>query len=71
MQRSDDGKERWLDEGGNEPAHVARAMLVAEVADAGEAQRADLWETAVAEYGDEVASRIWQEALSSGDASDT
>jgi hypothetical protein len=70
MDRPDDSAERWLGEGGND-YRVARARLIGEVAQAAEAQRADLWEIAVTEYGESEASRIWQEALSSGDASDT
>ncbi len=70
MQQPDDSAERCLGEGGHD-RHVARARLVAEVAQADEAQRADLWGIAVTEYGESEASRIWQEALSSGDASDT
>jgi hypothetical protein len=70
VQQSDDGAERWLGEGGHD-YHVARARLVAEVAQADEAQRGDLWQVAVTEYGESEASRIWQEALSSSDASDT
>jgi hypothetical protein len=70
VQQPDDSAERWLGEGGHD-AHVARARLVAEVAQADESQRADLWGVAVTEYGESEASRIWQEALSSGDASDT
>ncbi len=70
MRRPDDSAERWLGEGGHD-YHLARARLVAEVGRAAEAQRADLWELAVTEYGESEASRIWQEALSSGDASDT
>jgi hypothetical protein len=70
VQQPDDGAQRWIGEGGHD-YHVARARLVAEVARADEAQRADLWGIAVTEYGESEASRIWQEALSSGDASDT
>jgi hypothetical protein len=70
VQQPDDSAERWLDEGGHD-YHVARARIVAEVAQADEAQRAELWGIAVTEYGESEASRIWQEALSSGDASDT
>lgn len=64
-------EERWLAEGGHEPAHIARARLIALVRDAGDAQRGDLWNQAVLEYGDDEASRIWQEALASSDASET
>jgi hypothetical protein len=70
MERPDDDAERWLGEGGHD-VQVARARLVAEVAQADEPQRADLWRVAVTGYGESEASRIWQEALSSGDASDT
>jgi hypothetical protein len=70
VRQPDDSAERWLGEGGHD-YHVARTRLVAEVAQADEAQRADLWQIAVSEYGESEASRIWQEALSSSDASDT
>lgn len=70
MQQSDGSAERWLGEGGHD-LHVARARLVEEVVRADEAQRANLWELAVTEYGESEASRIWQEALSASDASDT
>jgi hypothetical protein len=64
-------EDRWLAEGGHEPAHIARARLVELVRTAGEAQRRDLWNDAVREYGDDEASRIWQDALASSDASET
>ena len=72
MQTSESfAEDRWSAEGGHEPAHVARARLIEQVRTAEEAQRRDLWDEAVREYGDDEASRIWQEALSSSDASDT
>lgn len=64
-------EDRWLGEGGHEPAHVARARLVELVRTATDAQRGDLWDEAVREYGDDEASRIWQDALASSDASET
>ena len=66
-----DDEDRWIAEGGHEPLHVRRARLLDELASAGEAQRADLWETAAREFGEHEASRIWQEGLSSSDASET
>jgi hypothetical protein len=62
---------RWSGEGGHDPAHVARATLVEQVRAAGDAQLGDLWDEAVREYGEDEASRIWQEALASSDASET
>lgn len=64
-------EDRWLAEGGHEPAHIARARLVELVRTAGDPQRRELWNDAVREFGDDEASRIWQEALASSDASET
>ena len=72
MRPTDTGDEqRWLGEGGHAPPHVRRAEILHELEHAGDAQRADLWEIAVREFGEDEASRIWQEGLSSSDASDT
>ena len=71
MSGRDHGPDPRLGEGGDTSADVARTRLVAAVARAGDAERGDLWVTAVAEYGEDGASRIWQEALSAGDASET
>lgn len=64
-------EDRWDGEGGHAAPHIARSRLIDELARAGDAQRAELWDTAVREFGEDGASRIWQEGLSSSDASDT
>lgn len=63
--------EHWEDEGGHPPPEHSRAWFLREVAYAGQAQRADLWQVAVEQLGEEEASRVWQEALSASDASET
>lgn len=67
---SNDAVGRWLNEGGHDLADHARADLVARIAAADRSQLAALWAEAVAEWGD-GASRLWQEALSAYDASET
>ncbi len=62
-----DDEERWLDEGGHEPPHLVRARLVADLIHANPAQRADLWENAVREYGAVEATRIGQDTKASSD----
>jgi uncharacterized protein len=64
-------EERWDGEGGHAAPHIRRSRLIDELAGASEAQRAELWDAAVREFGEDGASRIWQEGLSSSDASDT
>jgi hypothetical protein len=64
-------QDRWDAEGGHAARHVRWSRLIDELAGAGDARRADLWDTAVREFGMDGASRIWQEGLSSSDASDT
>jgi hypothetical protein len=63
--------EHWADEGGHLPPLHSHAWFLREVARARQAERADLWRIAVEELGDEEASRVWQEALSASDASET
>ena len=63
--------DRWLDEGGHEPTLHSHAWFVVEIARASRAELADLWEIAVDQLGRDEASRLWQEALSSSDASET
>jgi hypothetical protein len=71
MSESSDGAiGRWLDEGGHELSDRSRADLLARIAAADRSELAVLWSRAVAEWGDD-ASRLWQEALSASDASDT
>lgn len=62
-----------LDEGGREDREdrrAERAAMLDRIAAAEPSELAALWLRAVAEWGDE-ASRIWQEALSATDASET
>jgi hypothetical protein len=61
---------RWRDDGG-QPAEHSYAWFLAEVAHADQAELRELWQLAVAKLGREEASRLWQEALSSSDASET
>jgi hypothetical protein len=61
---------RWLNEGGHDLSDHARADLLARIAAADRSELAALWSEAVAEWGD-GASRLWQEALSAYDASET
>ena len=61
---------RWLNEGGHGLSDHDRADLLARIAAADQSQLAALWSEAVARWGD-GASRLWQEALSAYDASDT
>jgi hypothetical protein len=63
--------EHWADEGGQLPPRRSRAWFLREVANAGPAQLDDLWRTAVEQLGEDDASRVWQEALSASDASET
>lgn len=63
--------DRWDGEGGHAAPHIRRSRLIDKLAGAGDAQRADLWDTAVREFGEVEASRIWQEGLSSSDPSET
>ena len=62
---------RWQAEGGHPPPDHSRAWWVHEIARAGTEQLDDLWHQLVEQYGEEHASRLWQEALSSSDASQT
>ena len=61
---------RWVDEGGQPPEH-SRAWFVAEIAQVDRAELSALWALAVDKLGHDEASRLWQEALSSSDASET
>ncbi len=63
--------EHWADEGGHLPPLHSRAWFLREVANAGPAQLDDLWHIAVQQLGEDEASRVWQEALSASDASET
>ena len=65
-----DAVDRWLNEGGQGLSDHARADLLDRIAAADPSQLAALWSEAVARWGD-GASRLWQEALSAYDASDT
>ena len=67
---SNDAVGRWLNEGGHDLSDHSRADLLARIAAADRTELAVLWSRAVAEWGD-GASRLWQEALSAYDASDT
>ena len=67
---SNDAVGRWVNEGGHDLADPARADLLARIAAADPSELAVLWSEAVAGWGD-GASRLWQEALSAYDASDT
>ena len=67
---SDADTARWVDEGGPPPEH-SRDWFVAEIARADRAELAALWDIAVDKLGQDVASRLWQEALSASDASET
>ena len=62
--------ERWIDEGGQPPEH-SYAWFLAEVARADRAELRELWALAVDKLGHDEASRLWQEALSASDASET
>lgn len=62
---------RWQDEGGHLPPERDRAWWLREIAQAQPAQLDDLWQQAVEQHGEDGASRLWQEALSSSDASQT
>lgn len=64
-------EDRWDGEGGHAPPHIRRSRLIDELARASDTQRAELWDAAVREFGEDGASRIWQEGLSSSDASGT
>ena len=64
-------QDRWDGEGGHAAGPERWSRLIDDLAGAGDARRADLWDTAVREFGEDGASRIWQEGLSSSDASDT
>ena len=61
---------RWPNEDGHGVPDHARADLVTRIAAADRSELAVLWAEAVAEWGD-GASRLWQEALSAYDASET
>ncbi len=67
---SESDTERWVGEGGQPPAH-SYAWFLAEVARADRAELRELWPLAVAKLGHDDASRLWQEALSASDASET
>ena len=67
---SNDAVGRWLNEGGHDLPEHARADLLARIAAADQSELAALWSEAVAQWGD-GASRLWQEALSAYDASET
>jgi hypothetical protein len=67
---SDDAVGRWANEGGHGPSDHARADLLARIAAADQSELALLWSEAVAVWG-VGASRLWQEALSAYDASET
>jgi hypothetical protein len=66
----DEGTARWDDEGGRSPEHSYDWFLT-EVARADRDELRELWPLAVARLGPDEASRLWQEALSASDASDT
>jgi len=51
--------------------HHRLVALVTATADSGPAALGTLWDELIATYGHEVASRAWQEGLSSSDASQT
>ena len=55
--------EHWEDEGGHLPLR--------EVAGAAPPRLDELWSIAVEQLGEDEASRVWQEALSASDASET
>lgn len=61
---------RWNDDGGQPPEH-SYAWFLAEVARADRDELRELWSLAVAKLGQADASRLWQEALSASDASET
>lgn len=61
---------RWDGEGGQPPVH-SYAWFLAEVARADRDELRELWPLAVARLGHDEASRLWQEALSASDASET
>lgn len=69
-QTADDDVERWFGEGGHDESDHLRAALIERISRAGPDELPLLWAQAVREFGEE-ASRVWQEALSSGDASET
>ena len=62
--------DRWLNEGGHDVSHYSRTSLVSRIATAEQSELAVLWARVVREWGDD-ASRLWQEALSASDASET
>jgi hypothetical protein len=63
--------EQWLDEGGHDGPRPTRAHLLAEIAAADESALPDLWQEAVDALGRDEASRLWWQALSASDATDT
>jgi len=63
--------ERWLGEGGHDGPPPSRAHLLAEIATADESALPALWREAVDAFGSDEASRLWWQALSASDASDT
>jgi hypothetical protein len=67
---SEDDTARWTGEGGQPPVH-SYAWFLAEVARADRDELRELWPLAVATLGEADASRLWQEALSASDASET
>jgi len=75
-QDAHDDVDRWLGEGGPDGSDAAgdsdavRAALIDRISTAKPLELPVLWAQAVKEFGED-ASRIWQEALSSRDASET
>lgn len=67
---SENDTARWNDDGGQPPEH-SYAWFLAEVARADRDELRELWPLAVAKLGHDEASRLWQEALSASDASET
>lgn len=67
---SENDTARWTGEGGQPPEH-SYAWFLTEVARADRDELRELWPLAVAKLGHDEASRLWQEALSASDASET
>jgi len=63
--------ERWTGEGGHEAPTRSQAELLAEIRAADRSELSELWEIAVRDWGEHTASRLWQQALSESDASET
>lgn len=63
--------ERWVDEGGHLPPEHSPAWFLREIAVADAERLEDLWAVAIEQLGDDAASRLWQEAFSGSDASET